>query len=44
MLLSAVILKKLTGVNLPGLEMINSFLPNHRKEEALLITESRMPF
>jgi hypothetical protein len=44
MLLSAVILKKLTGVNLPGLEMINSFLPNHRKEEALLITESCTPF
>ena len=27
-LLSAVILKKLAEVNLPGLEMINSFLPN----------------
>jgi hypothetical protein len=42
-LLSDVILKKLAEVNLPGLEMINSFLPNHRKE-AIFITESRMPF
>jgi hypothetical protein len=42
-LLSAVFLKKLTEVNLPGLEMINSFLPNHQKE-VLLITESHMPF